>query len=49
MEFNSGFKGLSICAHKRYRQYYTLLHHTRPEDGPIERVETCSRFITTIN
>ena len=28
--------------------YYTLLHHSRPEDDPIERVETCSRFRTTI-
>ena len=22
-------------AYERYRQYYTLLHHSRPEDGPM--------------
>jgi len=25
-----------------------MLHHSRPEDDPIELVETCSHFRTTI-
>jgi len=39
---------LRSCAHRRYRQYYTLIYYTRPEDDPIKWVETCSRFIITI-